>query len=226
MSDINKIDNSLYSICTARSLSDLDSSVTEAFKSIGVTLFTYTSTLLQGNFITTYPEEFKKEYVEKEFLNIDPVIHKASMGQTFYWSSEMFRNEVFKVSRMFGIDEGWTFSSKGDFGWSSVTIADKQKVQRWNTCCEDSSVFMNQYMGLINTKVREINFMDQEKINYSEREIECLKWARYGKTIEETSRIMGLSVRTINFYLKNSYDKMGVDNKTAAVSRAILSGII
>lgn len=223
---MKKNDNDLHNILEASSFSELDISVKKVFKNMGVNLFTYTSTVLPEKFLTTYPDEFKKEYIEKNFINIDPVVDKSSLGQDFYWSKNMFRSEVFNTSAKFGIEEGWTFSIKGEFGWSAITIVDRDHVRRWNRCSKDSSVFMRQYMNFINTKAQEINFIEKQKRDYSEREIDCLKWARDGKTIEETALIMELSVRTINFYLKNSYDKMGVDNKTAAVSRAILMGIL
>jgi LuxR family transcriptional regulator, quorum-sensing system regulator LasR len=58
------------------------------------------------------------------------------------------------------------------------------------------------------------------------REIECLKWARAGKTGWETSMILGISQATATFHLKNAITKLEASNKTHAVVCAVERGLI
>jgi DNA-binding CsgD family transcriptional regulator len=58
------------------------------------------------------------------------------------------------------------------------------------------------------------------------REIECLRWARAGKTSWETSVILGISQATATFHLKNSIAKLQAANKTHAVVCAVQLGLI
>lgn len=58
------------------------------------------------------------------------------------------------------------------------------------------------------------------------REIEVLKWASYGKTSREISEILIISVNTVNFHVKNAMMKLQTANKTATVARASVLGLL
>ncbi len=60
----------------------------------------------------------------------------------------------------------------------------------------------------------------------SPREKECLALAFDGLTAAETGQILDCSERTVNYYLSNAMRKLGVDNKLAAVERAIWYGVV
>jgi DNA-binding CsgD family transcriptional regulator len=60
----------------------------------------------------------------------------------------------------------------------------------------------------------------------SPREREVLEWTACGKTSEEISCILELSVSAVNFHLKNLVFKLQCCNKTAAVARAALLGLL
>jgi DNA-binding CsgD family transcriptional regulator len=52
----------------------------------------------------------------------------------------------------------------------------------------------------------------------SQREIEVLEWVEKGKTNEQISEILGLSQNTVKTFLKRAFIKLGVENRTAAIS--------
>ena len=58
------------------------------------------------------------------------------------------------------------------------------------------------------------------------REQEVLEWTARGKTYEEISCILALSSSAVNFHMKNLLSKLGCCNKTAAVARAALLGLL
>lgn len=60
----------------------------------------------------------------------------------------------------------------------------------------------------------------------SPREKECLALAFDGLTANETSQQLVCSERTVNYYLSNAMRKLNVDNKLAAVERAVWYGVI
>ena len=60
----------------------------------------------------------------------------------------------------------------------------------------------------------------------SEREIEALKWTADDKSAQDIAEILLLSKNTVDFHIKNSIRKLNVPNKTAAVVRAVLMGMI
>ncbi|RYX96398.1 MAG: helix-turn-helix transcriptional regulator [Comamonadaceae bacterium] len=60
----------------------------------------------------------------------------------------------------------------------------------------------------------------------SPRERECLMLAFEGKTARQSSALLGCSDRTINYHLANAMAKLKVDNKMAAIQRAVWFGAI
>jgi DNA-binding CsgD family transcriptional regulator len=65
-----------------------------------------------------------------------------------------------------------------------------------------------------------------EKPSLTEREIECLKWSAEGKTYEDIGLLLGISARTVRFFLENARHKLGSLNTTHAVAAAMLRGLI
>lgn len=60
----------------------------------------------------------------------------------------------------------------------------------------------------------------QERFLLTEREAEVLFWLTRGKTNADIGQILGLSKRTVNKHLEQVFQKMGVDNRTAAAVTA------
>lgn len=58
------------------------------------------------------------------------------------------------------------------------------------------------------------------------REIDCLRLAALGQTVQETAEALQVTPRTVEFHLKNAADKFGAPNKTRAVALAIGRGLI
>lgn len=50
------------------------------------------------------------------------------------------------------------------------------------------------------------------------REVEIMKWVQEGKTNWEISRILKLSLNTVKFHMKNILNKLGVENRWAALA--------
>lgn len=71
---------------------------------------------------------------------------------------------------------------------------------------------------LTSGRSREAILCDQ--FSLTEREAEVLFWLTQGKTNADIGLILGLSKRTINKHLEQVFQKMGVDNRTAAAVMA------
>jgi DNA-binding CsgD family transcriptional regulator len=53
------------------------------------------------------------------------------------------------------------------------------------------------------------------------REKEVLQWLAAGKTDRDIACILGISPRTVQKHLQRMYEKLGVETRTAAVTRAM-----
>ncbi len=63
-------------------------------------------------------------------------------------------------------------------------------------------------------------------VNFTPREIECLRWVSKGKTSWEVSKILGVSERTVNFHIQNCMKKTNSVNRQQAVTKGLMGGII
>ena len=60
----------------------------------------------------------------------------------------------------------------------------------------------------------------------TKREIECLLWCSHGLTNAQIGKKLGLSSRTVEHYLASAIRKLGARNRTEAVYRASVSGVL
>ena len=67
---------------------------------------------------------------------------------------------------------------------------------------------------------------DEDQRPLTPKETDILKWCADGKTSGEIAEIMAISVNTVNFHIKNATSKLRTANKTAAVVRAAMLGLL
>lgn len=60
----------------------------------------------------------------------------------------------------------------------------------------------------------------------SNREVECLKLAALGQTVDESGHTLGISGRTVEFHLRNALEKLGAPTKLRAVVLAFGAGVV
>lgn len=65
-----------------------------------------------------------------------------------------------------------------------------------------------------------------ESVEFTRREIQCLKWAAAGKTDAEIATIMKVSVPTIRFHMTNASRKLGVSGRSQTIRLATNLGYI
>lgn len=66
----------------------------------------------------------------------------------------------------------------------------------------------------------------QSRAGLSRRESEVIAWSAAGKSYWEIGCILGLSERTVRFYMANAREKLDAASKTEAVAKAIRKGAI
>lgn len=58
------------------------------------------------------------------------------------------------------------------------------------------------------------------------REVQCLKWAASGKSDGEIAQIVGISMPTVRFHVRNAAAKLGAPGRAQAIHRAATLGYI
>ncbi len=182
--------------------------------------------------LSSYPKAWQKRYIEAGYVNVDPIVSwgfqsrkPLSWGECNFAKTPQFYDEA----KSFGASIGWaksTLDDKGAIGLLSLArptepltkkeLKHKERRMAWLTQAAHLS-----FCHLLNPAV----FFEMPH-PLTRRETEILQWTADGKTVPEIAEILNISTNTVSFHIKNAILKLRVPNKTAAVVRAILLGLL
>ena len=183
----------------------------------------------------TYSPEWEWAYVENDLFNTDPILrHGLSRITPIDWSQLKGISKKEKAfladAREHGIGKrGITFSVRGNFGDIGVFSVNTNHCRAcWDTYKKAHMSDMHMIATYLHEKIRQSQeAVQQEKPQtLSDRELECLKWCTAGKSYWETSVILGISERTVNFHMTTVRSKLNAMSNAQAVAKAIVQGII
>lgn len=188
--------------------------------------------------ISGYPAEWRERYNDEQYIELDPtVVHCAHNHLPLNWSSipavpepgsqlQRFMDEA----RDFGLNSGVSFplhTANGDF--AMLSLASPEDHQSSCLRIMESLPFGQLFVAYLHEAVRHVfqqDLLPLSQVDLTDRERECLLWVTEGKTAWETSRILRISERTVNFHLHNAQEKLGVVNGPQAIARAVTLGLI
>lgn len=185
--------------------------------------------------ITTYPKAWIDRYFEEEYEAIDPVLRAASRSLLpVDWCELNMTNKTacnfFCEAAEFGVGKsGLTVPVRGVFGEQAmVSLNSNCSASSWKGFCKDSSSDLVYLSHLIHENVMASRVLqkDLSQSHITCREAEVLRWAARGKTAWETARILGLTEKTVSFYIGNACSKLRVATKTQAVAKAVRERLI
>jgi DNA-binding CsgD family transcriptional regulator len=179
--------------------------------------------------ISTYPASWLRRYSEKDYANVDPVIARGlhSVSAVIFDHAHPGTAELaeFAADAMAHGIGAFTVGIPVHIGKNiqSVTTFATDLDISGNT--DESSALMTRFREqahIVALAVTE-RFIEtkQPKYNLTDREIEVLYWGSCGKTDQQTADIMGLSRWTVVAHVQSAKAKFGVNNKAAAIVRAL-----
>jgi DNA-binding CsgD family transcriptional regulator len=179
-----------------------------------------------------YPVDWNSTYEHDHFGDIDPILAHCNQSEMpILWEDKVFSKapQLRQAQKKQGLQFGWSQSIHDGSGLRSMFSLARSN----NPITADEWYGHLGYAILIN---RHLNGLVAKKLNHrlpsactpqlSTREIEILKLSADGKTAYECSRILSISERTINFHVHSAIQKFGVNNKIAAVIKAVRVGVI
>ena len=185
--------------------------------------------------IATYRKDWINRYLQMNYHRIDPV---AAQGlkrlMPFDWDEFDWRDARLKAflgeARDFGVAErGLSIPIRGPFRETALLSLNGQFDDRDWAEIKSSTLPLIQIAAYeFHKRIVEIETpaCRSVEIKLSDREIEVLRWAADGKTAWETSQIMGLSERTVNFFIAGATTRLNCVNKLHAVAKALRTGLI
>lgn len=188
--------------------------------------------------LTTFPDAWYSHYIDNGYHRVDPVIlNGPSQVAPFTWSAMSFgidpspeQARLFAEATEFGLGEGIGIpihGARGSLAMASMVsdLGAKSLTRLMSTVGQDvhlmSLAFHNHARELL-----ALGRSGRTTVSLTRRERECLLWIAAGKSAWDTSRILGISARTVYFHLDNVRAKMGVTNIYHAVIKAIMEGVI
>lgn len=179
-----------------------------------------------------YPSAWQSQYQAKNYLAIDPTVQHAMRSPLpIIWSDSLFKpaSDLWEEARSFGLRVGWAQSIRDCNGVTSMLT-----LARSNDPITESELDAKRFEMTWLTQVAHLGMsrclmpklMPEVNVKLSNREIEVLRWTADGKTSNDISCILNIAERTVNFHMNNIVTKMNAANKTSAVIKAAMLGLL
>ncbi len=158
-------------------------------------------------------------------------IQEAAPAKPVVWSGDYTLpvRESWNGTCFCGLHVGWSHSNRDANGVVGTLILGRAGEPLTNIELQSRELSMLRLAQLTHLKMSQIltmTMMPEAGAKLTEREVEVLRWTGDGKTSAETSEILKISERTVNFHVANAMAKFNTTNKTAAVARAVTLGLL
>lgn len=181
----------------------------------------------------TYPLAWISQYVTNFYSDIDPLFKMDFRTVSFIDWAELYRNsEQTRLLNHFkdsGLGRnGLTCAHHVEHDLYCVLsgvfdIADRDWPARKAELVEIMRFQADQLGDCYNRL-----FLLSRRLDFkiTPRECECLYWVAMGKTDEQIAELLNIGKWTVNGHLQSAKQKLGTPSRSAAVARALTSGII
>ncbi|MET4702408.1 DNA-binding CsgD family transcriptional regulator [Constrictibacter sp. MBR-5] len=188
-------------------------------------------------YIGNYPETWSEHYVANDYVNIDPVMPAATAAIVPINWQELYTRLPVRSAQRRVLDEAGDFGLRGGItvpvhgpgsGFATMNVAANVPDQSFGELWRQNRHLLHLIALYSHEAVTRVGTgpAPRKIPQLAPRERECLLWTARGKTAWEVAGILGLSQETVVHYLKAAAAKLGVHNKTHAVVKAILLGVI
>lgn len=183
--------------------------------------------------LNNYPLSWQQTYSEKGYLQSDPAVrHGMSSISPYLWSGFDKKSDdisFWEDANSHGIVSGWAqpvLAPNGIRGMFTVTRGADPITPEEIREQIPKMLWLSQvaHYGLSRHLIRRPNSAGLDEL--TARELEVMRWIAEGKTSSEISIILSISERTVNFHTNCAMTKLEAPNRTAAVVRAVLLGLI
>lgn len=180
----------------------------------------------------SYPGPWMRRYLQKRYLEIDPVVCRALAGECVIpWSDALFAEvpQLWAEARQAGLRHGVSLAAwdrGGALGIFSLArdegpLGEQEQQQ---VVPSAGHLLARCHPLLVAHLARRHGTVRHRSLTVREREV--LLWSADGKTAGEIGMILGISERTVNFHIRHVIAKFDACNKTQAILSAVAAGAI
>lgn len=181
---------------------------------------------------SNYPELWTKRYESQGYLGQDPAVMHCRQSETpFVWGDGPLgtASPMWDEARDVGLRHGWAQSSliaPNGAGMLTLSRSSQSLTPVELLATESKMRWLTNISHFVLSKLLMQQARSLEETQLTRKEAEVLKWTADGKTSGEIGVILGISENTVNFHVKNAISKLRAANKTAAVVKAALLGLL
>jgi DNA-binding CsgD family transcriptional regulator len=180
------------------------------------------------------PQTYAEAYIGEKWEQIDPILPIARRAhRAFSWDQAIEsitlskrQKNFFQESDRLRVSQGIIIPIHGPNGRCDIiSLSSRHRDKTDKTALSTVTLAAFEAWNRSHVISRTPNIIvSRNEVRLTQREIEVLKWVRVHKTNDQIADIMNVSRKTIEFHLKNLFDKLGVPNRYAAVVAALHQG--
>jgi LuxR family transcriptional regulator, quorum-sensing system regulator LasR len=188
---------------------------------------------------STYSQRWMVEQSELPVSEVlkDPIVnHLNSRVEPIFWSKDNYERlgleALYERFKDHGLGSGIALAIRGTNGEMlsvGLSNSEQSEVEKSTPVEQMGALYLSataMFNRMIVTAKKQLSLIHEDTPKLTPREIECLQWARAGKTSWEVAKILGISQATSIFHMKNAIAKLDASNKTHAVIVAVERGLI
>jgi len=189
-------------------------------------------------YVSNIPEDIQDDYFEFASHPFDPMLKYTFSTMDPMWVSDAAELPYFQekdparfMKRAFNnVSDGLCVPMIGPsflkgymFGGYKKTnehgrkCVNKRKLTNWHIIC---------LCNLVHSRYCKLRMTNQMRIELTKREMDVLQFVIAGKTNREIGQRLGISVNTVNTYLKNVFLKMNTKDRVTAALKAYSLNLI
>ncbi|MER8370958.1 autoinducer binding domain-containing protein [Mesorhizobium sp. M1378] len=180
-----------------------------------------------------YPDEWQRRYFKMGYDRVDPIIKMSRKRASAFRWSEVYNDasttederRVFEEAATFGLRSGISVPLHGsDASFAIMSFAQSVGCEFQNKTITYLQLAALHFHLKVATPAGPMGI--EEPHDLSLREKECILWTARGKSSWEIGIILGITVNTVNFHIKNVLRKLDTSSRTVAAVKAVNFGII
>lgn len=186
--------------------------------------------------VSNFPQEWINDYVEQNYILIDPIITRAIHTQKpVIWKDMYFVNtpEILESVKKSNIQQAWTFAIGNLTGGVAYMTLARTHTEITPELPAQQLASLTAVLHFAHERllfITDLSYNSEKgqarRLQLTSREIEILRFTADGNTSAEIATKLSISERTVNFHINNILIRLNVSNKTAAVARAISQGLL
>ncbi len=177
----------------------------------------------------SYPEAFTREYLSRDYFRVDTVVKEALTTCRPQYCSEATSGRPKEITALcmdFGVGEGYVLGTRSALNAGGSLFHLKSASMKYDRRAAAVLELVTPHLHIALSRVLEADRPRADAVALSAREREIMKWLSEGKSSWETSVILGVSERTVNFHVYNVLRKVGAANRPQALAMVARSGLL